>query len=281
LLLSEKDPEDGRPATDPPATRTFLPSFLSCLPAPVRKGTPKTADPQPTHQRRGPSCVPSSPGFLLLSEKDLKALSWFPESVGDILAFRVEQWSDITALVKCPQAVVGTAGLGPNVPGPTGYSDRRSEMPGTVRRATPDDVERIIALGDELRAEAVALDARYAAEDSGLGRAWRVGALQDELRQRAPPELFVAEDGGHLLGFVRADRRHHTLHVHELYVLPRHRRSGVGRALFEVVAQRAREDGLHEVTLGTLARAPHALAFWEALGFAPYWVQLDLDLRGS
>jgi virulence-associated protein VapD len=30
----------------------------------------------------------------------LKALPWFPASVRDIRAFRVEQWSDFTALVK-------------------------------------------------------------------------------------------------------------------------------------------------------------------------------------
>jgi virulence-associated protein VapD len=30
----------------------------------------------------------------------LKALSWLPASVRDIRAFRVEQWSDFTALVK-------------------------------------------------------------------------------------------------------------------------------------------------------------------------------------
>ncbi len=30
----------------------------------------------------------------------LKALPWFPPSVRDIRAFRVEQWSDFTGLIK-------------------------------------------------------------------------------------------------------------------------------------------------------------------------------------
>ncbi len=30
----------------------------------------------------------------------LKALIWFPASVRDIRAFRVEQWSDFTAYIK-------------------------------------------------------------------------------------------------------------------------------------------------------------------------------------
>ena len=32
----------------------------------------------------------------------LKALPWFPKSVRDIRAFRVEQWSDFTDDVKTP-----------------------------------------------------------------------------------------------------------------------------------------------------------------------------------
>jgi len=30
----------------------------------------------------------------------LRAMRWFPPSVRDIRAFRIEQWSDFTALVK-------------------------------------------------------------------------------------------------------------------------------------------------------------------------------------
>ena len=30
----------------------------------------------------------------------LKGLPWFPQSVRDVRAFRVEQWSDFTALIK-------------------------------------------------------------------------------------------------------------------------------------------------------------------------------------
>ena len=32
----------------------------------------------------------------------LKALAWFPSSVRDIRAFRVEQWSDFTSVIKKP-----------------------------------------------------------------------------------------------------------------------------------------------------------------------------------
>jgi len=37
---------------------------------------------------------------LFLAVQALRALEWFPRSVRDIRAFRIEQWSDFTAVVK-------------------------------------------------------------------------------------------------------------------------------------------------------------------------------------
>jgi len=37
---------------------------------------------------------------LFLAIQSLRSRSWFPKSVRDIRAFRVEQWSDFTAVVK-------------------------------------------------------------------------------------------------------------------------------------------------------------------------------------
>lgn len=37
---------------------------------------------------------------LFLAIQALRARAWFPRSVRDIRAFRVEQWSDFTAVVK-------------------------------------------------------------------------------------------------------------------------------------------------------------------------------------
>lgn len=37
---------------------------------------------------------------LFLAIQALRARSWFPQSVRDIRAFRIEQWSDFTPVVK-------------------------------------------------------------------------------------------------------------------------------------------------------------------------------------
>ena len=39
-------------------------------------------------------------GTLIRIVDDLRKLPWFPASVRDIRTFRVEQWSDLTSLVK-------------------------------------------------------------------------------------------------------------------------------------------------------------------------------------
>ena len=37
---------------------------------------------------------------LFLAVQALRARAWFPKSVRDIRAFRIEQWSDLTPVVK-------------------------------------------------------------------------------------------------------------------------------------------------------------------------------------
>ena len=39
---------------------------------------------------------------LFLALQALRARLWFPKSVRDIRAFRIEQWSDFTSVVKAP-----------------------------------------------------------------------------------------------------------------------------------------------------------------------------------
>ena len=39
---------------------------------------------------------------LFLAMQDLRAQVWFPLSVRDIRAFRIEQWSDFTPVIKGP-----------------------------------------------------------------------------------------------------------------------------------------------------------------------------------
>ncbi|EMR8360527.1 virulence factor [Neisseria gonorrhoeae] len=46
------------------------------------------------------TCQNEDMANLFSAINELKALPWFPSSVRDIRAFRIEQWSDFTSLVK-------------------------------------------------------------------------------------------------------------------------------------------------------------------------------------
>ncbi len=46
------------------------------------------------------TCQNEDMANLFSAINELKALPWFPSSVRDIRAFRIEQWSDFTRLVK-------------------------------------------------------------------------------------------------------------------------------------------------------------------------------------
>lgn len=45
-------------------------------------------------------CDNEDMAYLFLAIQSLRMRSWFPLSVRDIRAFRIEQWSDFTAVVK-------------------------------------------------------------------------------------------------------------------------------------------------------------------------------------
>lgn len=58
--------------------------------------------------------------ILFRAIQALIALPWFPPTVRDIRAFRVEQWSDFTATVKGQAAGAGSGGQGGGGPGAGG-----------------------------------------------------------------------------------------------------------------------------------------------------------------
>jgi ribosomal protein S18 acetylase RimI-like enzyme len=94
------------------------------------------------------------------------------------------------------------------------------------------------------------------ADDLGADRAWEQG--------------FVAEQAGSVVGFAaiahrRWNRRTELWH---LYVAPRLRGQGVGRALVEAVVAAARDANMRCVWLETSNLAYPAIQFYRHVGFA-------------
>lgn len=94
-------------------------------------------------------------------------------------------------------------------------------------------------------------------------------------RQERGDGVFVADDGGEVVGFVaygpfRDERRwegyrftvEHTIHVRES-----HWGRGVGRLLVEAEVEHARRAGKHVIVAGVDAASVHSVRFHEACGF--------------
>ncbi len=78
-----------------------------------------------------------------------------------------------------------------------------------------------------------------------------------------------AFDGRRLVGLVLAEPRawNRSVWVWEVGVEPGHRRQGIGRALFEALVDRAREEGLRVLVCETQTTNAPAVDFYRALGF--------------
>jgi ribosomal protein S18 acetylase RimI-like enzyme len=87
--------------------------------------------------------------------------------------------------------------------------------------------------------------------------------------------LFVAEKDGEMIGFLSGELREGSpafesrtwAAVEDVYVVPEHRSSGVGRALFEECQTWAQEKRANGVSLQVAADNARARKFYEELGF--------------
>jgi len=94
--------------------------------------------------------------------------------------------------------------------------------------------------------------------------------LEDQPHAYAPPEgcLHLAIVDKHVAGFsVVKKAEQHTCELKLLYVFPRFRRQGIGKALTEAAINTARELGYKTVQLTTLPSMKNAIAIYDALGF--------------
>jgi ribosomal protein S18 acetylase RimI-like enzyme len=132
-------------------------------------------------------------------------------------------------------------------------------MPSTLRPATTDDVEGVLAFW------------REAAEPTSTDTA---DALRGLLR-RDPEGLIVAEEEGRLVGTVIAGWDGWRGSIYRLAVSPDHRRRGLGATLLRAAERHL--DGLgasrmHAIVVGS---NKNAVAFWTA----STWDQQDGQLR--
>jgi GNAT superfamily N-acetyltransferase len=88
--------------------------------------------------------------------------------------------------------------------------------------------------------------------------------LSDLAVREGRTRVAFMEDGA-ILGFATTTGLESTVELEDLFVAPEWRRHGVARALVNDVLARARREGVNRIEV--LANG-HALAFYEAVGFA-------------
>jgi len=122
-----------------------------------------------------------------------------------------------------------------------------------VRAATSADVDAVLAVWAEARSRAA-----QTPDDP---------AVVQQLLDRDPGALLVAESGGEVVGVLIAGWDGWRGNVYRLAVLPSHRRQGIARQLVEAGHERLRAQGARRVTalVGGEEGAAHRL--WRALGY--------------
>lgn len=97
------------------------------------------------------------------------------------------------------------------------------------------------------------------------------GALRetvDDLAKRvATDKIFIAEDGGQIVGSVFCTPQEGALYIGRLAVAPSHQRRGMAKALMVEAEQEARRLGLSKLTLRARIMLPDNIAFFRACGF--------------
>ncbi len=138
----------------------------------------------------------------------------------------------------------------------------------SIRPVRPEEWERAREL--RLRALADAPDAFGGTleEERPLGEAeWRSWISGWE---GATNRMVVAEDGDAWLGLAVGSITDGDPvgHLYAMWVEPRVRRTGIGRALVDAVLEWARDAGAAEVELGVTGANAGPVAFYERMGFA-------------
>ena len=155
-----------------------------------------------------------------------------------------------------------------------------------VRRAAYSDAAALCDMWLGLLRHMAALDRRLEISEDAARR-WHADFsvwLRDDGRR-----ILVAEVDGMAAGYVSCRlawplpvfREVVELYLDELYVVPQHRRKGLGRRLVEEVTAWSVQHGVRRLRLQTLNLAADSRSFWTALGAQPFAVEYVVEVPAA
>jgi GNAT superfamily N-acetyltransferase len=142
-----------------------------------------------------------------------------------------------------------------------------------VRRAGPDDLDDVLALWSEGRAE-------RAGQGRPVSTAEQLGPRLGAALATAQIEILLARRDGRPVGFIVLHETPPTfvtdqtaICIDHLYVSPAARRHGVARAMLGHVAGRAERTGAEQIVSSVIPWARETHRFFARLGFSPVTVR--------
>jgi RimJ/RimL family protein N-acetyltransferase len=140
-------------------------------------------------------------------------------------------------------------------------------MSTTIRPADPADAADLVALGSEIGRESEG----WLITSNGWRSVGEERRYLRALRRYEHAAVFVAEDGGRVVGRLSIARDQHPASYHVadlgLMVASGYRRRGIGRALLERAVEWARGVGVRKLELHVFPYNEPAIKLYEEFGF--------------
>jgi ribosomal protein S18 acetylase RimI-like enzyme len=146
----------------------------------------------------------------------------------------------------------------------------------TIRRANPGDHQALVELTKEFdESSQTTLPAQHASfrqatDLDAVAQAYADNYTSDDYI------TFVAETDGRVVGYIcgymrdKPHRRYHREgHIEDFFVRAEHRRSGIGRRLFDALCVELTHAGADHLTLSAHVSNSGAIRFYERDGFIP------------
>jgi RimJ/RimL family protein N-acetyltransferase len=151
----------------------------------------------------------------------------------------------------------------------------------TVRDAGPGDAAALVELAQQVGAEP---EGWLIADDSWRGVAEERRYLK-AIRRHPHAAVFVAEEGGKIVGRLSVARDPHSASYHVadlgLMVVASHRRRGIGRALLDRAVEWAAGSRVRKLELHVFPHNAPAIALYESFGFVREGYRRDHYRRGT
>lgn len=122
----------------------------------------------------------------------------------------------------------------------------------------------------------------------GPATKYQAEELKQILKNDATPVFVCADEEDHILGHAFCVHKQEkdnpvlsdvkTLYIDDICVEEQARGKHVGKMLYEYVKSYARENGFYNITLNVWTCNPSAMRFYEALGFVPQKIGMEMIL---